>query len=171
MANMNFIRRLFVSSSHEPAYFTAGKYVVRSYLSFDFALSFYGLIPEAVYVYTSATECKNHNSFFTTRNGSYSYRHIPKEAFECGVNLIYERGTRFRMASPEKALCDKLFLIPTVRTVSEMRELLEEDLRIDIDALTKLNVNIIKKLSRLYPSENVRKLGLFIERKKLFNAK
>ena len=171
MVIMNFIRRLFVSSSHEPAYFTAKKYVPRSYLSFDFALSFYGLIPEAVYVYTSATERKNHYSSFIMNNGSFSYRYIPKEAFECGVNLIHERGMSFRMASPEKALCDKLFLMPPVRTVSAIRELLEDDLRIDMDALLTLNVNIIKKLSKLYPSESVRTLGMLIERERLCTAK
>ena len=174
MAQMRFLvffRKLFASSSRTPAYFIAGKYASRSYLSFEFALSFYGLIPETAYVYTSATERKGHNIFFTLNKASFSYKYIPKGAFECGVNLIYEKGMSFRIASPEKAICDELFLMPPVRTVSEMRELLEEDMRIDIDALLMLNVNIIKKLSKLYPSENVRKLGIFIEREKLCTAK
>ena len=163
--------KILVYDSHKPAYIVAGKYVSRSYLSFDFALSFYGLIPEAVYVCTSATEHQSNYNFFVTKNGSFSYKHIPQKAFECGVNLIHERGMSFRMASPEKALCDKLFLMPPVRTMNEMRELLEVDMRIDIDALLTLNVNMIKKLSKLYPSENVRKLGIFIERERLCIAK
>ena len=166
-----FIKQLLARTSNELAYFSAGKYLSRSYLSFDFALSFYGLIPETVYVCTSATERKTYHRSFMTSNGTFSYRHIPKNAFECGVNLIHERGISFRMASPEKALCDKLFLLSPVKTLDNMRELLEDDIRIDIDALLHLNVNLIKKLSMLYPSENVRKLWLFIQRERLCSTK
>ena len=136
----------------------------RSYLSFDFALSFYGLIPEAVYTYTSAVEHPTKK----IRAGKYSYRVIPEQAFECGVNLRYEGGGKFRIASPEKALCDKLYTIEKVRTIHEMSDFLEEDLRLDMEELPNLNVNIIKKLSKLYPSENVRLLGELIERQRTY---
>ena len=166
-----FIKQLLARTSNQPAYFYAGNYLSRSYLSFDFALSFYGLIPETVYVCTSATEHKTHHRSLITCKGTYSYRYIPKNAFECGVNLIHEKGISFRMASPEKALCDKLFLLSPVKTLDNMRELLEDDIRIDIDVLLHLNLNLIKKLSTLYPSENVRKLWLFIKRERLCTAK
>ncbi len=56
-----------------------------SYLSFDFALSYYGLIPEAVYIYTSATfnkqKKKSYNNFF----GTYLYQDVPKDVYHLGV--------------------------------------------------------------------------------------
>ena len=164
---LQFIRKFFSLPSHNPDYFSAGLVASRSYLSFQFALSFYGIIPEAVYVCTSASERNVYDRFFFSRKKSYSYKKIPKPAFECAVNLFYEEGISFRIASPEKALCDTLFFCPPVRTIRDMRELLDDYMRIDFDALLHFNLNIIKKLASLYPSENVRKLALLIERERI----
>ena len=74
---------------------------------------------------------------------------IPEEAFECGVNLIYEGEGKIRIASPEKALCDKLYIMGRVRNLRELRETLKDELRIDMEMLLHLNLNIIRKLSKL----------------------
>ena len=44
-----------------------------SYLSFEYALSVYGLIPEAIYVYTCASLGKRKFKFFNTLFGQYHY--------------------------------------------------------------------------------------------------
>lgn len=142
------------------------KHRTRTYFSFDFALSFHGLIPERAYMYTSAIESHAKTSRKKKRTGKYLYMDIPEEAFECGVNLIYEGEGQIRIASPEKALCDKLYMMGRVRNLREMGELLEYELRIDMEMLPNLNLNIIRKLSRLYPSENVKLLGEFIEKQR-----
>lgn len=142
------------------------KHRQRDYLSFDFALSFYGFIPERVYTYTSAIESHGKTKRKKRRTGKYLYMGIPEQAFECGVNLIYEREGQLRIASPEKALCDKLYMMERVKSLREMEELLEYELRVDMEMLPKLNLNIIRKLSKLYPSENVKLLGEFIERQR-----
>ena len=162
-----FIKRFFMSSLNEPAYLIAGNYETRSYVSFDFALSYYGLIPEAVYVCTSAIKSKKKRRFLRRGNKTFSYQHVPEVVFECGVNLMYENGISFRIASPEKALCDKLFSMPQILTLREMEYVLEDDLRIDMEALSNFNLRLMKKLSSLYSSENVRILLKYLEKQRL----
>ena len=159
-----FVRKLFKPDLFEPTYLVAGNYGARSYLSFDFALSYYGLIPEAVYVCTSAVERKIKHRFIKKGHKIFSYQYVPKIAFECGVNLMYENGISFRMASPEKALCDKLFSMPQIRTLREMGHILEDDLRIDVDIIPNLNLRLMKKLSKLYSSNNVVMLAKYVEK-------
>ena len=49
------IKGLYETNENTPGYLLANIIYGPSYLSFDFALSYYGLIPEAVYTFTSAT--------------------------------------------------------------------------------------------------------------------
>lgn len=48
-------KNLYETDKNISGYLVANAIYGPSYLSFDYALSYYGLIPEAVYVYTSAT--------------------------------------------------------------------------------------------------------------------
>lgn len=56
-----------------------------SYLSFEYALSYYGLIPEAVYTYTNATFEKKKVKVYITEFGTFLYRDIPSEVFPLEV--------------------------------------------------------------------------------------
>ena len=49
------LRGLYETDSNVPGYLLAGAIYGPSYLSFDYVLSRYEMIPEAVYTYTSAT--------------------------------------------------------------------------------------------------------------------
>ncbi len=49
------IRGLYVTDKNIPGHSLAASIYGPSYLSFDFALSYWQLIPEAVFVYSSAT--------------------------------------------------------------------------------------------------------------------
>ena len=49
------VKGLYETKSNVPGYLLAGSIYGPSYLSFEFALAYYGLIPEAVYAFTSAT--------------------------------------------------------------------------------------------------------------------
>ena len=48
-------RNLYETNKNTPGYVVANAIYSLSYLSFDYALAYYRLIPEAVYTYTSAT--------------------------------------------------------------------------------------------------------------------
>ena len=135
-----------------------------SYLSFDYALSYYGLIPEAVYVYTSATFAKKKKKMYTNMFGTFTYADVPTNIFPLGIKLVENNGYVMHIASPEKALCDKLYSLPPVKNQKELKTLLFDNLRIDIDEFNNLDVNDIILLSEQYKSNNVRALAKFIRR-------
>ena len=56
-----------------------------SYISLEYALSFYNLIPEAVYEMTSV--CTKRSKKFNTEVGVFNYKHIKKELFSICFKL------------------------------------------------------------------------------------
>jgi len=125
-----------------------------SYLSFEYALSYHGLIPEAVYQYTSATFEKKRTKLFETPFGVFSYRDVPSPAFSLGVQLILNGGYSFRLATPEKALCDELYKLPPCANRTELEQLLFDNLRVDREAVLGLNLATLKDLASLYQTKN-----------------
>ena len=142
-----------------------------SYLSFEFALSYHGLIPEAVYQYTSATFEKKRTKLFETPFGVFSYRDVPSPAFPLGVQFILLGENRFRLATPEKALCDELYKLPPCANLTELQQLLFDDLRIDREAMLGLNLNELNDLASLYQSKNHKLLKSWIRRARHNQAK
>ncbi len=133
-----------------------------SYLSFDFALAWHSLIPEAVYTFTSATCMKGRRKEFTNFYGTFTYRDVPKDVFPLEVNLITENGYSFFIASAEKALCDKLSTLPPCGNRTELRQLMFEDLRIDEEAFRNLDFQTLANLSDMYRITNLKLLGRMI---------
>lgn len=129
-----------------------------SYISFEYALWFYSLIPEKIERVTSATTKRK--KIFKTPIGEFVYKHIDKKLFSLGVEIYSVREGNFLIASKEKALCDTLFLLKGTRISSkkEMIEFLEEDLRFDIDELEDFDIGTVKKYYEL--SKSVRILQL-----------
>ena len=125
-----------------------------SYLSFEYALSYHGLIPEAVYQYTSATFEKKRTKLFETLFGVFSYRDVPSPVFPLGVQMILQGENSFRLATPEKALCDELYKFPPCTNRTELEQLLFEDLRIDKEAVLGLNLAELMDLASLYQTKN-----------------
>ncbi|MEI6809150.1 MAG: hypothetical protein WCN95_10550 [bacterium] len=74
-----------------------------SYLSFQWALGFHGLIPEMVVTYTSATTRGPRT--FQNELGKFRYRHIKKDFF-FGYETVKIDNERVQVATPEKALLD-----------------------------------------------------------------
>ena len=135
-----------------------------SYLSFEFALSYHGLIPEAVYQYTSATFEKKRTKLFETPFGVFSYRDVPSPVFPMGVQMILQGENSFRLATPEKALCDELYKLPPCANRAELEQLLFDNLRIDKEAVLSLNLNELNDLASLYQSKNHKLLKTWIRR-------
>ncbi|MCK9336945.1 MAG: hypothetical protein M0P43_03830 [Arcobacteraceae bacterium] len=137
-----------------------------SYVSFDYALSYYGMIPERVSEVTSATA--SHEKLFETPIGRFSYKKIPLQAYSLGVDWIYdeEDGGRF-IATPEKALCDKIRYDRGIGTLTQnaMIQYLKYDLRLDITI--KLDTNLIDQIATAYKSRNLKTLSLILEKGKL----
>ena len=77
-----------------------------SYVSQQWALRWYGLIPERVYTMTSVTTKRTR--MFENSLGRFTFEQVKPEYFAIGVNRVEEDGVSFLMASREKALCDMI---------------------------------------------------------------
>ena len=161
---LQLTRGIYETDKNAPGYCLAGAIFGPSYLSFDYALSFYGLIPEAVYTFTSATfdkkkvrEQKNHFGRFTSRD-------VPPEAYPFGISIKEENGYVYHMATQEKALCDKLYTMPPVTSQKEIERMLFEDLRIDRIEFEKLRADEILQIGDRYHSNNLKYLMKYLRR-------
>lgn len=116
-----------------------------SYISMSTALRYYGLIPEAVYMYQSMTI--KHSRSFQTPIGNYDYRNISQEAFSIGVKSLVKGEYAFLIASPEKALCDLVANSPKVnlRYLKDVENYLEHDIRMDMDEFYKFDTAILEE--------------------------
>ncbi|MFB0917843.1 MAG: hypothetical protein QMB63_02075 [Clostridiaceae bacterium] len=148
------VRGLYVDDNATPGYLLAASIYGPSYLSFDYALSYWNLIPEAVYTYTSATYDKKKKKQFKTDFGLFTYRDIPRQVYPLGIRIVIEGKDVFFIADPEKALCDKLYTISPVANLQAFESLLFDDLRINYDKLFQLNIDDLMSLGLLYKTTN-----------------
>lgn len=158
------VKGLYETERSTPAHLLAGSIYGPSYISFEYALSYYGMIPEAVYVVTCATFEKKKKKRYETMFGTFTYRDVPSNAFPLELKLVQEDEYYYRIASAEKALCDMLYTMPPVGNTVELRILLQEDLRIEEAELRKLDGEIVAMLSEKYHSTNVKKLASLLRR-------
>lgn len=149
-------RGLYETDWSTPGYLLAGSIYGPSYLSFEFALGYYGMIPEAVYTFTSATFEKKKKKRFETPFGTYTYRDVPSIVYPMGLEIIEEGNYAFMIASIEKAICDQLYKMGLVTNYEELQNLLFVDLRIDEQELKKINLDNLGMLASRYPSTNVK---------------
>jgi predicted transcriptional regulator of viral defense system len=85
--------------------YIANQLYTPSYVSLEWALSYYGLIPERVTMFTSVSLKKTQK--FETDLGVFEYRSITKKAFTGFRVAPIERGGKdVLIAEPEKALVD-----------------------------------------------------------------
>lgn len=85
----------------------AGKIYAPSYLSLEFALNYYGIIPDIPGTYTSVTS--RTTKYFKTDFGYFTYQKI-KPDFFTGYETRVEKNISFNIATPEKALVDYIYL-------------------------------------------------------------
>lgn len=113
----------FADYLKQPDYsrYFAGKICAPSYISLHTALSFYGIIPEAVVEITSVTTqktCRYENAF-----GQFCYQTVRPRLFWGFEPKTMRDGKQYMMATPEKAIIDLLYLYPQYSTLEELRAL------------------------------------------------
>ena len=106
----------------------AGRIYNPSYISLHSALSFYGLIPEAVVQITSVTSLKT--AVFRNDFGEYSYQSVRDDLMFGYALRPLADGRTVAYATREKALLDLLYLYPFYNTEQALA-----DLRLDRDIL------------------------------------
>ncbi len=115
-----------------------------SYVSLEAALSYWGLIPERVYEISSMTT-KTSKSYKTPL-GRFRYFHAPIPYYSFGIKRVELTSRQVALiASPEKALCDKIIATSDIllRSSRQVREYIIDDLRIDEEMLRKLDLGAI----------------------------
>jgi len=90
-----------------PVTFIANRVVHPSYLSLDWALQYYEMIPEHVPNLTSVTTERSLQ--FVVQERLFIYHHIQPSLFT-GYQYIQLNGHMINIAKPEKALFDKIYL-------------------------------------------------------------
>ncbi|MBQ3459813.1 MAG: hypothetical protein IJH14_03995 [Solobacterium sp.] len=160
-------RGLYETDRNVNPYLLAAPILSPSYLSFDFALSYYGLIPERTMAITSATLNVRKNKTYINVFGRYEYSDIPASAFSEGLCLIGEGEYIVRMASKEKAICDSLYKWRVVHSIKTLKELLFIDKRMDEDEFASCNFVLMKRLAKLYHKTNLELLVRLIEKEYL----
>lgn len=136
-----------------------------SYISFETALAYYGMIPERVYAIKSATFKKNKKKEYKNNFGLFLYQDVNLNAYPYDINQIEIDGVKVMMASKEKALLDLLSVISPRNNKKELTDLLFDDLRIDEVLFDELDKDKIIKLCELYSSKTLKLLKKYLEAK------
>lgn len=126
-----------------------------SYISLDYALSYHGLIPERVEMVTSVTLGRSRS--FTTPFGTFSYRHLSQSRYSVGGILKENGDLSFLIASPEKALADKVWAdkrFDGTRLLSYESYLLD-DLRLDPTQLAVFDSSRLDAIAKAYNSRKL----------------
>ena len=158
------ITGLYETDPNTPGYLLASSIYGPSYISFEYALSYYGLIPERATTITCATFDKKKKKEYNTDFGVFTYRDIPSSAYSEEILLKEKDSYSYQIATAEKALCDKLYTLSPLINYSNLENMLFNDLRIDKETFDKLDTDKINKLSKLYHSRNVELLAKYMRR-------
>lgn len=135
-----------------------------SHVSFESALSHYGLIPERVESVTSATTGKRKR--FITPLGLFTYQAQPRNYYTEGVVLEERSWGSFLLGTPEKALADKLLMDRSAKINDKetLERYLFEDLRIDCTQLQKMNASRLEKIARASQSSVLSLLVQYVKK-------
>ena len=156
-------RGLYETDARTDGKYLAGAIYGPSYLSFDYALSVHAPVYDT---YTSATFRKGKTKRYENAFGTFLYRDVPAAVYPLGMEIKVEGGGySYQIASPEKALCDKLYSLSPVYSVRALKELLFDDLRIDEAAFFALHKDDISQFAPLYRVANLKLLAKFMEGK------
>lgn len=133
-----------------------------SFVSFESALAFHGLIPEAVHEVTSAC-FQAKKKLFKTPLGIFSFSYSPVQPFFLDVEKNEKES--FLIASPIRALFDLIYL--RKRIYHSLNDL-EDDFRIDLNDLSlfiaKYKADEILQLGENYKKSSTRILANLLVR-------
>lgn len=109
-----------------------------SYISFEWALSYYKMIPEGVYVVTSASVAKS--KIFETDVGTFEYTCLSHDRYAVGIDQKENAAGSFIIATPEKALADLIHL--------KSKKLMGRDLLLDLIESRRMEEDVLKNLDK-----------------------
>jgi predicted transcriptional regulator of viral defense system len=134
-----------------------------SYISLEYALSFYGMIPERVEVLTSITTGRSRK--YNTPIGVFSYQFLPTEKYAVGITLkqLDEYHAVF-IASPEKALLDSVYFSRGLTDKSSLEYYFQDDMRIDEGSLKSLSQDRLMEIANHFSTPRINHVLKFIRK-------
>lgn len=134
-----------------------------SYISFEYALSYFGMIPEKVCRITSA--CPKRIKHLITPVGEFVYYYLNPRVFSVGMTWeSIDDYTHFFIATREKALADYVSRQKIFLNTDEIFIYLIESMRIDVDDINTLRLSLMKDIAYLYQNKNVDLLCKILEK-------
>lgn len=133
-----------------------------SYVSLEAALAHHGLIPERVYEVTSMTTKAARK--FVTPVATFTYTKLSLPYYSFGIDSVRLTDDQYAMvASPEKAICDKIVTTPGVlfRSRKSVVQFLLENMRMDQEKLRHFDT--IKMITWLPDAPKKESLNLLID--------
>lgn len=148
------------------AFLTANLLYGPSYVSLESALAHWQLIPERVYETSSVTT--ELGRVFDTPVGRFSFTRLPLPYYSYGIkSIVVGTNQHALVASPEKALCDKIVSTAGVqlRSMLQSEVFLLEDLRMEKEQLRELNLASIESWINQAPKKaSLQQLVKFLRR-------
>lgn len=135
------------SISETELFFISNKLSEPSYISLESALSYYDFIPEGVFSVTAVSSKRKIE--FETSLALFTYNKIKSSMF-FGYKLIKPADTEIKMAEPEKAIIDYLYLNPQLKSEDDFYELrINKEMAMKLISKTKVNnyLSLIKNKS------------------------
>jgi len=130
--------------------FLANQLYPPSYLSTDYALMYYDLIPERVADLTSVTTRKT--ASFENSFGRFIYQHVGIIAFRGFLEKKDENNYSFMIATPEKAIVDFIYLNLS-RFERGKSDVFEQSFR--FQNLAQLDLGKMKEFTRFFRSKKL----------------
>lgn len=122
-----------------------------SYLSFETALSFYGLVPERVESIISVVD--NRQFKIEAHHVTYIYRKQNRDLYSAGMSSTVYEGRNLLIATPEKAILDTIAwsgFNTKELSQKDVFDFVTESLRIEAVDLVRLSLPRLKRLSPLF---------------------
>jgi hypothetical protein len=130
-----------------------------SYISYESALAWHGLIPEKVGVIISAT--LKRPADFENPVGYFRYHHVPVRVFSVGIERVDDPLLPWLLASPTKALCDSVARDASIRSQKDVCAWLES---MRIDAIPLIDREQLTACASSYGSPAVRHLARYFKK-------
>ena len=158
-------RGLYASRRNLDPLCLAGSIYGPSYISFETALAWHGMIPERVTEILSATIKRA--ASFENDFGHFRYLAIPKFIYPIGIHRMTDSDLPFLMASPTKAIVDRIAREAGFRSVADVARWWKT---MRIELLSDLDHSQLQECADGYGRPSVRWLLRFAEKNKLIES-
>ena len=143
----------------------AGSIYGPSYISFETALAWHGMIPERVTEILSATIKRA--ATFENDFGHFRYLAIPKSVYPAGIHRMMDSDLPFLIASPTKALADRIAREAGFRSIADVARWWKE---MRIELLSGLDHAQLQECADGYGRPSARWLLRFAEKNHLIES-